>query len=245
MHFSADDISFLPCSLRLFTEELDHEDRSVLAPTRTVEPVRKFKNQSENAPTRTFIVNEPDSSFLGSSQCLITHLHAVEKNITRSDTKSPLPRTKTVRQSENSPTRIRTFISTMTPIFPPPAFCSPPHLTADTSGVSTTNSDDLFVDMEVLPLAGPENFFPNYKPFVRNLHANESVAPHLQEFARTHGVEPESLIFMTTTMPNISVPGSVTAQDLLRKEDQYLSVLVKYRDRNRRQTTQPVAVDLG
>ena len=61
----------------------------------------------------------------------------------------------------------------------------------------------------------------------------------------THGVEPKSLIFMTTTMPNISVPGSVTAQDLLGKEDPYLSVLVKYRDHNRRQTTQPVAVDLG
>ena len=99
--------------------------------------------------------------------------------------------------------------------------------------------------MEVLPLAGPENFFPNYKPFVRNLHANESVAPHLQEFARTHGVEPKSLIFMTTTMLNISIPSSVTARDLLRKEDKCLSVFVKNRDRKSRRRTQPVAVDLG
>ena len=136
-----------------------------MAPTRTVQPVRKLEDQSENAPTRTFVINEPDSSFLGSSQCLTTHHHAVEKIITKSDTKSPAPPTKTVGQSENAPTRIRIFILTnMTPIFPPTAFCSPPHLTADTSGVATTNSDDLFVDMEVLPLAGSENFFPTTNP---------------------------------------------------------------------------------
>ena len=71
------------------------------------------------------------------------------------------------------------------------------------------------------------------------------MSPFLHEFAISHGVQPESLIFGTTTMPNISIPSSVTARDLLRKEDKCLSVFVKNRDRKSRRRTQPVAVDLG
>ena len=118
MRFNVDDRSFLACSLCLFTAEPDNENRSVMAPTRTVEPARKLEDQNENAPTRTFGFNEHKRSFLVSSQCLTTDHHAVKKIITKSDPKSHTPPTKTVCQSENAPIRIRIFIlMNMTPVF--------------------------------------------------------------------------------------------------------------------------------
>ena len=45
-------------------------------------------------------------------------------------------------------------------------------------------------------------------------------------------------------MANISIPGSVTRQDLRKDEDEPLTVFVRNRDHTNRRRRQPVAVDL-
>ena len=85
---------------------------------------------------------------------------------------------------------------------------------------------------------------PPSKNYVVNIQITQSISPFLTEFASFHGVQPESLIFETTSMANISIPSSVTALDLMTDQETALAVFVRDRDCTSRRRSQPVAVDL-